>query len=1156
MNMTRCGLAGLAAAMLAAGAQAQMTTGTWANLAGGTWSSGANWSNGAVPTASAHIISNGAYAVTLDQNVAIGTLRLWALSPTVVVPSGFFLSVTNNGGTGGDPNNGMTFNNNSGTRVVIDGGIVTNRGYYLTGTSSIIITNGGSMVVLAGTPRIQNGAFLTLNGGTLTHNSSLDFAFGTAADTARLDLRSGTALFGAAVNIGARGMGTVSIEGATVTNMRLISVTQTPPSGTTPQTGIVSITSGSLVHRDTLLVGNTTADTLNLAQVNLTGGSYLNTSNQQVRIGNSSTGSLNVAGGTFTATNGAAFTLGNTGSTRGVGYVTNSAGTIRVGAATVQKGGWTINGGAVFADSITAALTTGVLDFQSGTLSAGAMTVGNGSMLTLGDGASSFTLSLRGNSAFSNGLSISGAAALIVSNAAVHSLSGDISGAGGLRKAGTGVMVLRGANTYAGGTTNATGVLEAASTGSLPGYDAPGTVITRNGGTLAVLAAGEAGQWTPGDIDTLLANATWDAGSGLGIDVASNSFTYGTALTGAIGFMKLGAGSLTLDGANTYSGGTAVRNGMLTLGAASQLSASADLLLGDPFSTTGAGTLDLNGGSQTISKLFTVTQTNNNSTATNSIVNLAAGQALNVVTSAATRSLHIQDGTHLRMSGAGALNVTNTAGRILIWGQRSTDNVTYRGLDLSGLGSFSANVNELVVGFDESGASQASRQALLSLAAVNTIRASNAVYVGLSAVDGGVKGRVLLGVSNRIDTTHLRIGYGKGAGTVTFQDGLTSPSLYLAGPAGTDRANLSLGEFTEMASGTQPNGSLVLTNAGSSVVANLDQLLAGSLNVSGGNAAAGGRGSMEFSDGIVDVNTVILGRAQAGTTNGMAVGSLTMNGGTLVVNTAFTLGQVNGSRPATGTFTLNGGTATLAAPLADGGGTSAVTVAGGTLDMQGNGIGSAGNPIDTLTLRSGTLRNLGEVNGGAAWAKTGAGELSIQGANAYTGGLSVDEGTLRYNGTYSGGGLITVQSGATLAGTGAVAGVTALAASFLSPGNSAGTLTVGDLTLDGGTTLNYELGTASDLIIASATALGGIEFSDFNFIPGAGFGPGTYVLINATSIGGLGAGTAGTVGAYGAELSIDGANQDLVLTVIPEPGTLGLLGLVLTAGILRRRLRA
>jgi hypothetical protein len=107
--------------------------------------------------------------------------------------------------------------------------------------------------------------------------------------------------------------------------------------------------------------------------------------------------------------------------------------------------------------------------------------------------------------------------------------------------------------------------------------------------------------------------------------------------------------------------------------------------------------------------------------------------------------------------------------------------------------------------------------------------------------------------------------------------------------------------------------------------------------------------------------------------------------------------------------------------------------------------------------------------------------------------------------------------------------------------------------------LEYELLTTggSDLILAGATILGGIGFDNFTFLPGVGFGPGVYTLIDATSISGLGTGTTGTVGGYDAALSIDGDNQDLLLTVIPEPGTLGLIGmLTVVAALFRRRLRS
>ncbi len=72
--------------------------------------------------------------------------------------------------------------------------------------------------------------------------------------------------------------------------------------------------------------------------------------------------------------------------------------------------------------------------------------------------------------------------------------------------------------------------------------------------------------WDSDDIDDLVANTSFDSGN-LGIDVATgDSFTYATAITGDRGFVKLGAGALTLSGANTYTGDTTIDGGALTVG--------------------------------------------------------------------------------------------------------------------------------------------------------------------------------------------------------------------------------------------------------------------------------------------------------------------------------------------------------------------------------------------------------------------------------------------------------------------------------------------------------------------------------------------------------------------------------------------------------------
>ncbi len=95
-----------------------------------------------------------------------------------------------------------------------------------------------------------------------------------------------------------------------------------------------------------------------------------------------------------------------------------------------------------------------------------------------------------------------------------------------------------------------------------------------------------------------------------------------------------------------------------------------------------------------------------------------------------------------------------------------------------------------------------------------------------------------------------------------------------------------------------------------------------------------------------------------------------------------------------------------------------------------------------------------------------------------------------------------------------------------------------------GALFNYELDTptTSDEIFmpSGLLALNGQQFSDFNIAPLAGFGQGTYTLIDAGMISGsLGANASGTIGAYPAMLAVQGT--DLVLNVAPEPSNLTML---------------
>ena len=162
--------------------------------------------------------------------------------------------------------------------------------------------------------------------------------------------------------------------------------------------------------------------------------------------------------------------------------------------------------------------------------------------------------------------------------------SGTISDSGSanaisLVKSGAGTQVLSGNNTYSGGTTTSGGTLQFAKLISMPNSGA----VAVSGATLAVNVGGS-GEWTTGTsgngtIGGLLAGlggqsggtVSWTGNVGLGLDTtdASSTQTYSGNIANVgttLAITKLGTGTLTLSGANSYSGGTTVNGGVLTIG--------------------------------------------------------------------------------------------------------------------------------------------------------------------------------------------------------------------------------------------------------------------------------------------------------------------------------------------------------------------------------------------------------------------------------------------------------------------------------------------------------------------------------------------------------------------------------------------------------------
>jgi autotransporter-associated beta strand protein len=132
--------------------------------------------------------------------------------------------------------------------------------------------------------------------------------------------------------------------------------------------------------------------------------------------------------------------------------------------------------------------------------------------------------------------------------------------------------------------------------------------------------------------------------------------------------------------------------------------------------------------------------------------------------------------------------------------------------------------------------------------------------------------------------------------------------------------------------------------------------------------------------------------------------------------------------------------------------------------------------------------------------KVGSGTLTLSGASTYSGTTTVAAGTLVVNGSLDGTAAVNVLDGATLGGSGTIRGLTTLAeGAHLAPGDSLGTLTfTNGLTLSGGSFLDFQLGTVSDLIRVSGVILSGPTSGlvTLNLDGVAGFTSATYTLID------------------------------------------------------------
>ena len=147
------------------------------------------------------------------------------------------------------------------------------------------------------------------------------------------------------------------------------------------------------------------------------------------------------------------------------------------------------------------------------------------------------------------------------SNGGSTAMAGAISGVGTFVKQGNGVLTFSGPHTYNGATQVNGGTLTAASDEVIPDFSA---VTVASGATLDLTSFSETIGSLAGAGNVKLNNALLTVGRSSTNTIFSGVISDDKGLPGQL--VKVGAGTLTLTGANTYTGGTSIEAGTLQLG--------------------------------------------------------------------------------------------------------------------------------------------------------------------------------------------------------------------------------------------------------------------------------------------------------------------------------------------------------------------------------------------------------------------------------------------------------------------------------------------------------------------------------------------------------------------------------------------------------------